>query len=131
MNMYDIDITTPALLFPALSLLLLAYTNRFLGLAQVVRLLRDRYAVKNESHLSLQIQCLRKRITIIKYTEVSGIASMLMCVISMFLFARGLPDLAVSAFFLSLFFMVLSLSLACFEVMLSGQALQIELNSME
>jgi hypothetical protein len=41
--MNQLSLTTPALLFSAISLLLLAYTNRFLAYASVVRNLHARY----------------------------------------------------------------------------------------
>nr|WP_317042497.1 DUF2721 domain-containing protein [Pontibacter flavimaris] len=62
----EISLTTPALLFPALSLLLLAFTNRFLGLAALIRSLKDRYATSRNQQVYGQIENLRERLLLIR-----------------------------------------------------------------
>ncbi len=123
-----IDITTPALLFPALSLLLLAYTNRFMGLAQIVRQMSRQLYDRQDEHLLRQLRSLQQRISVIKFTQAAGIASMLVCVIAMlFLFCDNEMGGRIS-FGVSLMFMVISLLLSLWEILLSGFALKIELD---
>ena len=88
--MEELTLTTPALLFSAVSLILLAYTNRFLSYAQLVRQLRDRY-VENPSDITeAQIENLRKRLNLTRTMQGLGIASLFLCVVSMFLIYIGL-----------------------------------------
>ena len=79
------DSTTPALLFSAVSLILLAYTNRFLSYAQLVRQLRDRYMENPSDITEAQIENLRKRLNLTRRMQGLGIASLFFCVVSMFL----------------------------------------------
>ena len=88
--MEELTLTTPTLLFSAVSLILLAYTNRFLSYAQLVRQLRDRY-VENPSDITeAQIENLRKRLNLTRTMQGLGIASLFLCVVSMFLIYIGL-----------------------------------------
>ena len=83
--MEELTLTTPALLFSAVSLILLAYTNRFLSYAQLVRTLRDRY-MEDPSDINVaQIENLRKRLNLTRMMQVFGIASLFFCVVTMFL----------------------------------------------
>ena len=88
--MEELTLTTPALLFSAVSLILLAYTNRFLSYAQLVRTLRDRY-MEDPSDINVaQIENLRKRLNLTRMMQVFGIASLFFCVVTMFLIYIGL-----------------------------------------
>ena len=81
----EISFTTPALLFPAISLLLLAYTNRFLALANLVRKLHDEYKRGEQSKIILQqIHSLRLRLRLVRYMQGLGVLSFLFCVITMY-----------------------------------------------
>ena len=68
-------LTTPGLLFPAISLLLLAYTNRFLVLAQLIRELNAREGESIRPVVVAQITNLRKRIKLIRTMQVYGVGS--------------------------------------------------------
>ena len=81
----EVSLTTPALLFPAISLLLLAYTNRFLTIAGLIRKLHETYQSKPSSKVKEQIRNLKKRVNLIRNMQVFGIFSLLLCVCSMFL----------------------------------------------
>jgi len=81
--MTNLPLSTPSLLFPAISLLMLAYTNRFLGLASVVRKLHEDWRGTQEPLLLKQIQSLRRRIQIIKHMQTMGVLSLMTCIISM------------------------------------------------
>jgi len=85
----NIPLTTPALLFPAVSLLMLAYTNRFLTLATIIRSLYDRYHTNQDENLLPQIQNLRFRVYLIRNMQIFGVLSLLMCVVSMFALFAG------------------------------------------
>ena len=81
-----LEITTPAVLFPTVSLLLLAYTNRFLALTAIVRQMDSSGEVEHEFY---QVKNLRKRLNYIKKMQYFGVSSLLMCAISMlFLFLQ-------------------------------------------
>ncbi|HOO92928.1 MAG TPA: DUF2721 domain-containing protein, partial [Opitutales bacterium] len=76
----ELTLTTPALMFSTLSLLLLAYTNRFLGLASRIRSLHDHYIRNPDAVLFAQISSLRKRVHLIRDMQASGIVSLFLCV---------------------------------------------------
>jgi hypothetical protein len=127
----EITLTTPALLFPAISLLLLAYTNRFLALASLIRSLKTRYAAA-PNHLVLgQIENLRRRLILIRNMQAFGISSIFGCVFCMFILFAGYITLGKYAFGLSLILLMISLALALREIRISVTALELELNDLE
>ncbi|WP_299819050.1 DUF2721 domain-containing protein [uncultured Pontibacter sp.] len=127
----DITLTTPALLFPAISLLLLAYTNRFMALANLIRSLKSRYA-STHSHLVYgQIENLRTRLLLIRNMQAFGISSIFGCVACMFVLFAGYETIGKYLFGLSLILLMISLALALREIQISVNALQLELNDLE
>lgn len=129
--MNELTLTTPALLFSAVSLILLAYTNRFLSYAQVIRQLYDKYQVNPEKVLVEQIEMLRKRLHLIRTMQLLGIWSLFLCVASMLLLYIGLQQIAVIAFGIGLFLMIASLSFSIWEIQISVKALDLHLRNME
>ena len=127
----SITLTTPALLFPALSLLLLAYTNRFLSLADRVRGLKARYENAPDAHLVPQIQNLRRRLLLLRNMQAAGTGSIFGCVLTMFLVYAGFQQAGQVVFGASLLALLVSLSLALLEIQISVEALNIELDSMQ
>lgn len=127
----ELSLTTPALLFSAISLLLLAFTNRFLALAQVVRNLHDKYKQEPNKLIYQQIRNLRKRLHLIRSTQVAGISSLLLCVITMFLLYINLQITAEIIFGIALILLILSLALSIWEIQISVQALDMHLSDME
>jgi uncharacterized membrane protein YfcA len=114
--MTQISINTPALLFPAITLLMLAYTNRFLALATLIRNLHAKYKTIQENH---------------EHMQAAGITSFFFCVLSMLFFYLQYEVWAVTIFGLSLVFLLLSLALSLHEIYISTKALEIELKDME
>jgi hypothetical protein len=127
----EITITTPALLFPAISLLMLAYTNRFLTLATIIRGLYDRYQNVPEDNLVLQIANLRYRIYLIRNMQIFGVLSLLSCVISMFALFAGWIAAGQWTFGLALVLMMVSMGFSLRELMISVGALDLLLADME
>ncbi len=128
-----ISINTPALLFPAITLLMLAYTNRFLGLASLIRSLNEKYKTAPQDHLIIkeQIHNLRRRLTLIKQMQASGILSFFLCVLSMLLYYLQMDMLASAIFGMSLIALLVSLALSLNEIFISTRALELELKNME
>ena len=124
-------ISTPALLFPAISLLFLSFTNRFLHLSALIRSLHGDWLEKGDAVLRAQIENLRRRLMLIRAMQMFGAVSLLLCVVSMLGVLGGLPVVAVASFSLALALMALSLGCLVFEVWISGGALRILLNSVE
>jgi hypothetical protein len=85
----EITLTTPALLFPAVSLLMLAYTNRFLALAALIRSLHSQHRDNPDNMIVEQIRNLRYRVTLIRNMQALGVSSLLGCVLCMFLLFQG------------------------------------------
>lgn len=127
----DITLTTPALLFPAISLLLLAYTNRFMALANLIRSLKSRYASTQSLLVYGQIKNLRIRLVLIRNMQAFGIASMFGCVFCMFILFAGYTTVGKYTFGLSLMLLMISLALALREIQISVKALELELDDLE
>ncbi len=126
-----LEISTPALLFPAISLLFLSYTNRFLHLSALIRNLHRDWLEQKDSLLMRQIQNLRKRLGLIRGMQLLGAVSLLFCVISMVSVIGNQGMLAMTAFSIALGLMGLSLACLVWEVWISGGALRIMLSAME
>jgi uncharacterized Tic20 family protein len=125
------DLTTPALLFPAISLLLLAYTNRFLVLAQLIRNLHSQHQKNLTDVVIRQIANLRLRITLMRRMQALGVSSFILCALSMFLVFIHLPFIAQLIFGASIFLLVISLLLSLYEITISTKAIEIELEGIE
>jgi hypothetical protein len=126
-----LTLTTPALLFSAISLLLLAYTNRFLALAQLVRNLHALYKQNPDSILLGQIKNLRSRVNIIRHMQISGITSLLLCVVSMLLIYIGETTWSEAIFGIALLLLIASLALSIWEIQISVRALDLHLSDIE
>ena len=122
--MEQLTLTTPALLFSAISLIMLAYTNRFLAYAAVIRSLHDKYLKEHDDSLLRQIKNLKLRLNLTRWMQIFGIASLLLCVLTMFLIYIGLQMTAVYIFGLALILLIISLALLIKEIQISAQALQ-------
>ncbi|MGE8357624.1 MAG: DUF2721 domain-containing protein [Microvirgula sp.] len=127
----ELSLTTPALLFPALSLLLLAYTNRFLSLSAVIRNLYDRHREKPDPRHLRQLDNLRRRVELIRQMQTAGTLSILLTSVSMTFLFFGLHLAGLIAFGISLVLMCLSLALSVMELAISGDALTILLADLE
>jgi len=128
----EITFNTPALLFPAISLLLLAYTNRFLAIANLIRKLHDEYiSGKKIRTMVQQIHNLRRRINIIRSMQALGVFSFLCCIASMFGIYKGWLKVGEYSFALSLLCLLASLLLSLYEISLSTKALELELSDVE
>jgi hypothetical protein len=127
------SINTPALLFPAITLLMLAYTNRFLALATLIRNLHNKLQQDHEKRMNIQeqIKNLKRRLVLIKQMQASGIFSFFLCVLSMLFVYFEYEGWAFAAFGLSLGFLLLSLALSLNEILISTRALEFELRDME
>lgn len=129
--MPEISLTTPALLFPAVSLLLVAYTNRFNAISSRTRALSETYKTTHSKSVMAQIQSLRKRLYVIRNMQAFGVASLFLCVVCMFILFAGELMVGKIVFGISLMSMLVSLSYSMWEVLISVQALNLELNELE
>jgi hypothetical protein len=127
----EINLTTPALLFPAISLLLLAYTNRFLTIATLIRNLHGRFKENPDAGIWGQIKNLRLRVKLIRNMQVFGVLSLLLCVVCMFVIFAGNIALAEYIFGVSLILLIVSLAISAWEIQISIQALNIQLSDIE
>ncbi len=127
----DVGLTTPALLFPAISLLLLAYTNRFLTLANLIRELHKSYKSNPEDIILAQISNLRYRVVLIRNMQAYGIASFFLCVLCMFLLFAGQLLLGKVIFGVSLLALLVSLGISFREIQVSVDALNYRLSDLE
>jgi hypothetical protein len=127
----ELSIQTPALLFPALSLLLLAYTNKFLAIANLIRTLYSDYEATEEPLLLPQIYSLRRRLFLIRFMQVAGIASIFFCVVTMLFIYFGQMLVAKLLFLIALLLLMGSLIISVVEVFFSAGALNVLLKDLE
>ena len=124
----NLSITDPAFLFPGISLLFLAYTNRYLALASIVRKLNDHDVDEFDENREKQIESLHMRILLIKYMQVFGVLAFLCCVSTIMMLIFSFEKPALVLFVSSLSFMIISLFLSLTEILQSGKSLRIELD---
>jgi hypothetical protein len=129
--MSELSINTPALLFPAITLLMLAYTNRFLALANLVRRLHEQYTKEESQNIRRQIASLHVRIRLIRNMQALGVLSFLLCVVTMYLIFTGNQSAAYVFFAASLISLLLSLIFSLIEIWKSTNAIDLELSDME
>ena len=129
--MEELTLTTPTLLFSAVSLILLAYTNRFLSYAQLVRALKEQYIEHRSEVTAAQIDNLRRRLYLTRSMQVLGISSLFLCVVAMFLIYIKLHTPAVYVFGLALLLLIASLGISIWEIQISVKALELHLEDME
>lgn len=128
----ELTFNTPALLFPAISLLLLAYTNRFVALANLVRNLHKEYKEDSEAKILIpQIRNLRRRINFIRYMQGLGVFSFLLCVVCMYCIYNNWLQFAHYVFALSLLSLLASLIISLIEIIASTNALELELSDID
>lgn len=130
-KMTELTLTTPALLFSSISLIMLAYTNRFLAYASIIRTLHSQYKTDQNSILKEQIKNLRKRLYLTRSMQILGISSLLLCVLTMFLVYVDFKILAIWIFGTALILLIASLVLLIWEIQISVKALEFHINDLE
>jgi hypothetical protein len=129
--MEELTLTTPALLFSAISLIMLAYTNRFLAYAAVIRNLHDKYQKEKDSVLIAQIKNIKHRLYLTRSMQIFGITSLLFCVLTMFLIYIQQQTIAVWVFGVALILLIISLVFLIWEIQISVKALEHHINDIE
>lgn len=126
--MEELTLTTPSILFSAISLIMLAYTNRFMAYAQVIRNLSSEHKANPSAINRLQIENLRRRLYMSRQMQIFGVSSLLLCVVCTFLIYTGFQTAAVYTFGASLILLVISLFISIRELIISVKALELYLN---
>jgi len=129
--MEELTLATPALLFSAISLIMLAYTNRFLAYATIIRNLSEKYLEKQESSLIRQINNLKLRLQLTRWMQIFGITSLLFCVLTMFLIYIDKHIIAIWIFGTALLLLIMSLAFLIWEIQISTNALKHHLGDIE
>lgn len=129
--MTQLGLTTPAVLFSAISLIMLAYTNRFLAYASLVRELHARFKQSHDAVLLRQIINMKRRLRLTRAMQILGISSLLFCVVTMFLLYVEWTTIAEVVFGVALIMLILSLAISIREIQISSQALDLQLGDME
>lgn len=131
LSLMDFGLTTPALLFPAISLLFLAYTNRFIVISQLIRSLYKQHQQTPTRLMRQQLDHLRLRVWLIRMMQVWGVGAFIFCIISMLLALSGAESLAIGGFVISLLALLISLFISLYEIWISGYALHIQLKGLK
>jgi hypothetical protein len=128
----ELSVNIPALLFPAISLIMLAYTNRFLALSNRVRMLHDKYQVIEQRHIVFgQIKNLKYRIKLVQNMQTYGVATLLSSILCMFFIFIEYQAVAKFIFAVSLITFSISIFLSFIEIRLSTKAIELELSDIE
>ncbi len=128
----ELQLSTPALLFSAITLLMLAFTNRFLAIASLIRGLHTKFNENPDEEMIVeQIHNLRKRLSLIKNMQLFGLFSFLLCVVCMYLLFHGFTSAANWVFVGSMASLLIALGLSLIEIQISTKALNLELADME
>lgn len=128
----ELSVNIPALLFPAISLIMLAYTNRFLALSNRVRMLHEKYQLIEQRHIIFgQIKNLKYRIKLIQNMQTYGVATLLSSILCMFFIFIEYQTIAKFIFAVSLITFSISIFLSLIEIRLSTKAIELELSDME
>lgn len=129
--MEELTLTTPTLLFSAVSLILLAYTNRFLAYAQLVRTLKEQHLQNPSKVTRAQIDNLRRRLHLTRTMQILGVTSLFLCVVTMLCVYVGFQVLSAYIFGVALICLIGSLGVSIREIQISARALEIHLRDME
>lgn len=127
----SIDVSTPSILFPAISLLLLAFTNRFLALASLIRSLHDRYKAEPDPQVLAQLGNLRHRLLLIRDMQACGVCSLVVCILCIGCVLLAFKTAALVSFVVSLVLMFLALALSLREILISCRAMEVHLADIE
>ena len=122
--MEELTLITPTFLFSAISLIFLAYTNRFLAYTSLVRNLKEKYLADKSNVTKAQIENLKKRLNLTRLMQMFGVASLLLCVITMLLIYIGSQTVAAIIFGIALLFLIISLALSVWEINISSNSIQ-------
>ena len=125
-----LSIETPALLFSATSLILLAYTNRFLTIAQIIRNLKKNYDDNHNKNILLEIKNLNLRLTLIRYMQLFGVMCLFLSVFAMLLLYVGQENFGIYFFGASLLCLLISLGISFWEISISVNALRVHLKDL-
>ena len=125
-----LEIQTPALLFSATSLILLAYTNRFLTIAQIIRGLKKTYDQEKTKDIYLQIKNLNLRLSLIRYMQLFGVLCLFLSVFSMLVLFLNLQLAGICFFVASMLALLISLGLSFWEISISVTALRLHLRDL-
>ena len=131
MTMEELTLTTPALLFSAVSLILLASTNRFLSYSQLVSTLKEQHLQHPSKVTRAQIDNLRRRLHLTRSMQALGVSSLFLCVVTMFLIYVGMFLFSAYVFGAALLLLIASLGVSLWEIQISVRALDIHLKDME
>lgn len=129
--MKELTLTTPSILFSAISLIMLAYTNRFLAYAAVIRNLRTEHEQNPTPMTQYQIDNLRKRLYMTRSMQVFGVSSLLLCVVCTFFIYIGWQETAIYVFGVALLLLVISLAISVREILISVRALEYRLDNVK
>lgn len=127
----ELTLSTPALLFSTVSLLMIAFTNRFLAIANLIRDLHKQFQKNPDGIVVAQIKNLHMRLRLIRTIQGLAVMSLLLSAICMLLLLQGNILTARALFYGALVLQITALGLSVIEISISIKALQLELNDME
>lgn len=129
--MEELTLTTPSIMFSAISLILLAYTNRFLAYAQLVRNLKAEFDKEQTQITELQLANITKRLYLTRSMQIFGVTSLFFCVACTLFIYIDMQIIAAVTFGISLLLLMTSLAISVKEILISVKALEYHLDDMK
>ncbi len=129
--MTEFTITTPAVLFPAISLLILAYMNKFLAITTLIRKLKDKYIQDEDENILPQLRNLRRRMIIIRNMQWLAVFALFLCILSIYFVFENQQVTAKNLFVAGMISLLSSLFLSLREIHLSIVSIGLELKDVE
>jgi len=127
----NLSIETPALLFSATTLILLAYTNRFLTIAQLIRELKKTYQKEVNKNILLEIKNLNLRLNLIRFMQLMGVLCLFLSVLAMLVLFLEHHQWGIFLFGGSILCLLVSLAISFWEISISVNALKLHLKDLE
>ena len=127
----ELAISTPAILFSTISLMMIAFTNRYLAIASLIRELHDKFRINPEANYVQQIKHLHRRVHIIRNIQFIIVSSLLLSAVSMLFIYLQNQTVGQLLFFVALLMQIAALVMSIWEISISIHALKIELSDME
>ena len=126
----------PALLFPAIPLMMISFGNRYTSLATLIRKIHDKLITTKSSELVIdhyfdQIKILTRRLTLVRSVQTLSGISFLFNLLTIFTNYINIEVLALNFFGLSVLVFSIAIILFIYEIQLSTKALSKHLEDLK
>ena len=132
-----LDLTTSALLFPAIPLLMITFGTRFTVVSELIRKIHDEYAADIDlddvraKRMLGEISALKKRLWMIQINQTLSSLSFFFNLLPMFALYMGNQNLAKTIFGIALALLMLAVVLFIIEISIAVRSLNLQLSDLD